>query len=124
MGSVVAEITLILTSADAILDDDDAIMTAVAAVATVVADDIIDLLGVDAITADVAATPVRAPPPLLQWPVQDIPPPLLIINGPINSSKKDDGKLAITAAMRKGTNRLIAQLLVPTLSLSLVRYWT
>ena len=41
--------------------------------------------------------------------MQDIPPPPpLVITGPINNSKKDDGK-AIMAAMRKGTNRLIVQ---------------
>lgn len=67
MASVVTLTTLILTlSAEAPnksppVDDDDAIMTAVA-VATVAVDAIV-LLGVDAITADVAATPVRAPPP-------------------------------------------------------------
>lgn len=82
---------------------DDAIITAAAA------DDAETVLlgvAVYAITADDAATPVKAPPQLV---VQDIPPPLLVLmsNGPINSRKKDDGKLAIMAAMRKGTNRRI-----------------
>jgi len=70
MASVVTLTTLNVTSFAAevpdksppVDDDDDAIMTAVA-VATVAVDDVIVLLGVDAITADVAATPVRAPPP-------------------------------------------------------------